>query len=106
MRAYYLPQLPNAVDPELIARLMAGSWHAILTLDSVPVPQNVARKRLMDLYLQNGRAIEKQQEARNKAKAWSSDITYERRREREELAFMPSFLQIRRNSWNMTRPLF
>ena len=77
----------------------------------------------MDLYLQNGRAIEKQQEARNKAKAWSSDITYERRREREELesyldilndndeictilAFMPSFLQIRRNSWNMTRPLF
>ena len=85
VRAYYLPQLPNAVDPELIARLMAGSWHAILTLDSVPVPQNVARKRLMDLYLQNGRAIEKQQEARNKAKAWSSDITYERRREREEL---------------------
>ena len=80
-RQYYLPQLPNAVDPELIARLMAGSWHAILTLDSVPVPQNVARKRLMDLYLQNGRAIEKQQEARNKAKAWSSDITYERRRE-------------------------
>lgn len=85
VRAYYLPQLPNAVDPELIARLMAGSWHAILTLDSIPVPQNVARKRLMNLYLQNGRAIEKQQEARNKAKAWSSDITYERRREREEL---------------------
>ena len=50
VRAYYLPQLPNAVDPELIARLMAGSWHAILTLDSIPVPQNVARKRLMNLY--------------------------------------------------------
>ena len=29
--------------------------------------------------------IEKQQETRNKAMAWSSDITYDRRREREEL---------------------
>ena len=80
VRAYYLPQLPNAVDPELIARLMAGSWHAILTLDSVPVPQNVARKRLMDLYLQNGRAIEKQQDARmndaGNGKSWNLTLIF------------------------------
>lgn len=85
VRAFYLPKLPNAVDPLTVTKLTAGAWHVILTCDVTAIPDDVARKRLTDLYMQNGRAIEKQQQIRNNARAWSSDITYERRREREEL---------------------
>lgn len=85
VRAFYLPQFPNSINPGIIQKLTSGPYHVILTADVAAVPQDVTRKRLMDLYMQNGRIIEKQQQARNKAMAWSSDITYERRREREEL---------------------
>lgn len=84
-RAYYLPKLPNSINPDILQKLTAGPWHLTLALDAAAIPQEASRKRLMELYMQNGRAIEKQQEARNRARAWSSEITYERRREREEL---------------------
>lgn len=85
VRSFYLPKLPNAVDPLTVTKLTAGAWHVTFTCDVTAIPDDVARKRLTDLYMQNGRAIEKQQQIRNNARAWSSDITYERRREREEL---------------------
>lgn len=85
VRALYLPKWPNTVDTSVVQKLMGGSQHVILTIDAAAIPQEITRKTLDDLYLQNSRAIEKQQEARNNARAWSSDITYERRREKEEL---------------------
>ncbi len=85
VRVLYLPKFPNTIGTSVIQKLMGGSQHVILTIDAAAIPQEVTRKRMDELYLQNSRAIEKQQEARNNARAWSSDITYERRREKEEL---------------------
>ena len=85
VRTLYVPALPSSINPEIIRILTSVPYHVILTCDAAPVPKSVAMKRLMELYMQNGRAIEKQQEARRKAGAWASDITYEPRREREEL---------------------
>ncbi len=85
VRTLYVPVLPNSINPDIIRILTSVPYHMILTYDASPIPKAVAMKRLMELYMQNGRAIEKQQEARRKAGAWASDITYERRREREEL---------------------
>ncbi len=85
VRAFYVPVLPNSVNTQILDKLMGGPWKVILTLDAAAIPQEVARKRLEDLYLQNARIIEKQQEVRNKAGAWSSDITYDRRRQKEDL---------------------
>lgn len=85
VRALYVPTLPNEVQTETIQQLTDGSSHVILTLDVTPIPQEVSRKRLDNLYLQNARAIEKQQEIRNRAGAWSSDISYDKRREKEDL---------------------
>lgn len=85
VRALYVPQLPNSIEPGIIQKLMSGPYHVILTLDTAAIPKQAVKKRLIDLYVQNARAIEKQQQTRNKAMAWSSDITYERRRERDEL---------------------
>lgn len=85
VRALHVQQMPNGINPEIVQKLMAGSYHVILTCDVAAIPQDVTRKRLTDLYMQNERIIEKQQETRNKAQAWSSDVTYERRRQRDEL---------------------
>ncbi|WP_373216218.1 VirB4-like conjugal transfer ATPase, CD1110 family [Ruminococcus sp. 5_1_39BFAA] len=85
VRTLYVPVLPGSINPEIVRILTSVPFHVILTCDAAPVPKSVAMKRLMELYMQNGRAIEKQQEARRKAGAWASDITYERRRERDEL---------------------
>lgn len=85
VRTLYLPQFPNSINPEIVGKLTAGKYNVMITVDVAAIPQEVTRKRLTELYMQNGRIIEKQQEARNKAQAWSSDITYERRRERDEL---------------------
>lgn len=85
VRALYAPVMPNSINTDIIHRLTSGSCHVILTQDVAPVPHDVAKKRLIDLYMQTGRAIEKQQEARNRAMAWSSPISYDKRKEQEEL---------------------
>lgn len=85
VRALYSPDMPNSINTEVIRRLTSGDFHIILTQDIAPIPQDVTRKRLMELYMQNGRAIEKQQEARNRAMQWSSSISYDKQKEQEEL---------------------
>ena len=85
VRALYLPKMPNALDPDSVKKLVSGNYHVILTIDVEAVPPDVAKKKVSNQLLRNGRDIEKQQETRNKAWAWSSDISYEKRREKEEL---------------------
>ena len=84
-RALYLKDMPNSVDPKELQTLMVTDYHVILTIDVAPIPTSLSKKRLSDLYLQNERTIEKQQETRNKAGAWSSDVSYDVRKERDEL---------------------
>lgn len=83
--ALYLPVFPASLNPDVIKRLTSGAYHLILTMDVAAVPMQYVTKRLEELLMQNGRAIEKQQETRNKQHAYSSDITYEKRQEKEEL---------------------
>lgn len=82
VRALYAPDMPNSINTEVIRRLTGGDFHVILTQDIAPIPQDISRKRLMELYMQNGRAIEKQQEARNRAMQWSSAISYDKKKNR------------------------
>ncbi len=85
VRALYLPRMPNAIDLESVKKMVNGPYHLILTIDVEALPQDVAKKKVSGLLLRNGREIEKQQETRNKAWAWSSDISYDKRREKDEL---------------------
>ncbi len=85
VRALYAHGMPNSINTEIIRRFTEGDFNIIITTDVVPIPADIARKRLMELYMQNGRAIEKQQEARNKAMQWSSSISYDKQKEQEEL---------------------
>lgn len=81
----YLPAMPPGVNPEIMSRLTAGSFPCTITIDVAAIPMDAVRKRLSDLYLQIGRTIEKQQETRNKAGAWSSDVSYDIRRQKSEV---------------------
>ena len=85
VRALYLPKMPNAIDPDTVRKLTGGTYHVILTIDVEAIPSDVAKKKVSNQLLRNGREIEKQQETRNKAWAWSSDISYDKRREKDEL---------------------
>ncbi len=84
-RAYFLKDYPFNIEDQAVCELTRGREHVILTIDAACIPRDVLQKTLDQLYLQNARAIEKQQEARNNARAWSSDISYDRRREKDDI---------------------
>ncbi len=83
-RLLYLRQMPSAIDPDALMRTVGGAKHVTLTIDCAPVPQAVARRMLENLRLGIGRTIEKQQEMRNRIGAWSSDISWDVRKARDE----------------------
>ncbi len=85
VRVLYLPQMPSGINPDVMGKFMSGSFQCAVTTDVASIPMEVVRKRLSELYMQNGRSIEKQQETRNKAGAWSSDVSYDVRRQKAEL---------------------
>ena len=85
IRVLFIRKFPNSVNDEFIKMLTSVSYHTVITLDIAPIPQEVATKRLFDLYMSTERSIEKQQEQRNRARAYSSDISYEKRKEKEEI---------------------
>ena len=84
-RVLYLPHLPSGVNPEIMNRFLSGDYQCSVTIDAAAIPMDAVRKRLNDLYMQVGRTIEKQQETRNRAGAWSSDVSYEVRRQKSEI---------------------
>ena len=84
-RVLFAPKLPPGISPDILQKLTSGDYPSVVTLDVAPIPNDAARKRVNDLYLQTGHIIEKQQETRNRQGAWSSDVSYEVRREKEEL---------------------
>jgi len=78
-------ELPTGLDDDFINFIASGDFNSIVTIDAAPIPQDVAMKCVMDYYMANGRTIDKQQEQRNKARAYSADIPYETRKQKEEI---------------------
>lgn len=88
VRVLYVPDMPSAINPDTLSRLMAGQFHLIFTIDVASIPRDVQKKTVDERYMENGRAIEKQQESHNRNQAWSTDISLDRRMERDELEFL------------------
>jgi hypothetical protein len=85
VRVLFARELPGSISDDFFQMLMGVSFHTIITIDVAPIPNEVAQKRLQNLYMENSRSIEKQQEQRNKARAYASEITYDRRRQKGEI---------------------
>lgn len=85
IRVLYAKEYPSALTSEFICQLTDVSFPCIVTMDYAPIPQKVARKRLFDLYMKNGDAINKEQEVRNRTGNFSADISFDKRRQQEKI---------------------
>lgn len=92
MRILHLPKFPSGINPDIMRKLMSCRIPCCVTIDVSPIPGVVSRRYLNDVYMQNGRTIEKQQETRNRAGAFSSDVSYDARRQKEVIEGMMDIL--------------
>jgi Type IV secretory pathway, VirB4 components len=84
-KVLFAKTFPNSWSDDFITELTAVPFNSITTIDCAPIPKPVAQKKLLDMYNSNGRAIERQQAQRNKAGAFSSEVSYAKQQEREEI---------------------
>lgn len=92
MRVYYLPKFPPGIGTDFLKKIRELNIAYSVTIDVSPIPPPVYRKCMNEAYMRNGRTIEKQQETRNKAGAFSSDVSYEVRRQKEVIEGMMDVL--------------
>ena len=85
VRVLYGKEFPSALTSEYVRQLTEVSFPCIVTMDYAPIPQKVARKRLFDLYMKNGNAINKEQEVHNRSGNFATDISFDKRRQQEKI---------------------
>lgn len=81
----YCRSYPNSLPDGFLNELMNVPFHIDLSVDVVPIPQEVTVRKLENEYTENEGAIAKEQEQKNKRHAFSSEISYPKRRKKEEL---------------------
>ena len=79
---------PTSIKDTFLTDLAGLPIRSIYTIDYQPIPQDISIKTLEEKLMGVERAISKQQERRNKSGAFSSDISYKVRKEKEDLEKM------------------
>lgn len=79
---------PTSLTDTFFTELTGLPIRSIYSVDYQPIPQDVAIRTLEEKLMGVEQTIVKQQEKRNRNKAFSSDISYKVRREKEELEKM------------------
>lgn len=81
----FIKNYPSSLKDTFIQELMALSIPIILTMDIEPIGSDFASKMLKDKYMTAQGSIDRQQITKNKMGAYSSDVSYNKRKEVEEL---------------------
>ena len=76
---------PNSIPDGFIRELANVPFHLMVSMDVVPIPQEVTLRKLENAYTNNEQAIAREQEEKNRRHAFSSDISYPKRKKKEEL---------------------
>lgn len=84
-RALYIWDYPNNLNVNTINKIVSETVNTYMSIDIIPVPQNVAIKFVENKYMGIEAAIIKQQETRNRNRNYSSDISYNKRLEKMEI---------------------
>lgn len=79
---------PTSLNDTFYKELTGLPFPSVYSVDYEPIPQDVAIKTLEDKLMGVERKITKQQEKRNRNRAFTSDISYQVRREKKELEGM------------------
>lgn len=83
--AMYATKYPNVLSDSFMEELTNLPVEAIISIDAVPINADTARKFVEGIYMDVEEAIGKQQEKRNKNRAYATDISYKKRREKEDV---------------------
>lgn len=81
----YVRNYPNSVKDNFIRNLTALPCVSMITIDSSPVPKDIAFKQLTTISMGIEEAIQKQQQERNKHQLYTTDISYRKRQEKKEI---------------------
>lgn len=92
VRCLFAREFPSALSPLYIRDLSEVSFPCIITMDHAPIPPKVSRKRMYDLYMENGSAINKEQEFNNRTGNFSTDISFDKRKKQEKIELAMNLL--------------
>lgn len=81
----YVSRYGSGVSDNFLQKLAAVPFHIVITLDSTPIPQDIAIAKLQSVYMGVENSITRQQQERNKQAAFSTEISYKKRKEKEEI---------------------
>lgn len=76
---------PNSIRDGFLRDLVNVPFHLMLSMDVIPIPQEVTIRKLENAYTNNEEAIAREQDDKNKRHAFSSDISYPKRKKKDEL---------------------
>ena len=81
----FVRNYPSGLSDTFVKELMSLPFPLMLTFDIEPVDSDYASKMLMQKYMSAQRSIDKQQELKNKNGNFSTDVSYDKRKEVDEL---------------------
>ncbi len=81
----FVRKYPSGLSDTFLQEMMSLPFPLMITEDIEPVDTDYAEKMLMQKYMSAQRSIDKQQERKNKSGNWSTDVSYDKRKEVEEL---------------------
>lgn len=81
----FLQKFSQNLEDKFLTELTSVPFNTTTALDIIPVPSTAAWKIVEGIYMNIERAIQKQQDAHNKRNAFSSEVSYKKRREKEEV---------------------
>lgn len=81
----FVRSFASGLSDTFLKELTDVPFPAVVTMDCDPVDNEYAFKLLMDKYMATERSIDRQQETKNKNGAYSTDVSYDKRKEKEEL---------------------
>ncbi len=80
----FVRQFASGLSDVFLTELTNVPFPLIVTLDCEPMDNRYAYKMIMDKYMRNERSINREQETKNKFGDYSSNISYEKRKQQED----------------------
>lgn len=81
----YCRSYPNSLPDGFLNEIVNVPFHLVLSIDVVPIPQEITVRKLENDYTENEGAIAKEQDQKNRRHAFSSEISYPKRKKKQEL---------------------
>jgi hypothetical protein len=75
----------SSMEDDLLTKISGFSFRSIISIDISPEPKELTTERLSSKYMNNQYSISKQQEALFKQNSFSTEVSFDKRKEKEDL---------------------